>query len=244
MVLTKRNSSELSKSLQNKFLYDNDINSIHILLNLYDIEDNIGKIYPRYSAMSLLKKNINKFLSGREGMELASKNLSELIHEDINRLELYIYLEGYRTGYKALKFANILEKLTLRHFDVATLYRMNYLYRYNCNYDDVRRFKNQIYSYILKDVKNIELFKSTTYKYCSAIIKPKVLCLNGYLDNQVKMEYDEDGPVFSYEGEPFTKKELNILYKRIVKMIYRDAARLYKDAFWDGLNDRVLNRYK
>lgn len=244
MVMTKRNTSEISKSLQNKFLYDSDLNSIHILLNLYEIEENIGKIYPRYTSMSELKKSIFRFMHSRVGAELSSKNLSELVHEDLNRLELYIYLEGYKMGYRALKPANTLEKLTLNHIDISKLYRMNYLFQYSCEYEDVKKYKNQLYMYIQRDIRNTELFKTTIYKYCNAVLKLKVFCLNGYLDNQLTLDYDENGPTFIYESEPFTKRELSVLYKKLTRMIYTESMKLYKNAFWDGLNDRVLNRYR
>ena len=47
----------------------------------------------------------------------------------------------------------------------------------------------------------------------------------------------EDNPLL-------TLNELNAIYKEIVKVVLRNGMKLYKDAYWYGLNDRVLERYR
>ena len=44
MALTNDTFCDLYEGLKHNFLFKNDLNSIHILLNLYDIEDNIRNI--------------------------------------------------------------------------------------------------------------------------------------------------------------------------------------------------------
>lgn len=47
------------------------------------------------------------------------------------------------------------------------------------------------------------------------------------------------------EGDTIlTLNELDYIYKEILKLILKGGLRLYKEAYWYGLNDRVLKRYR
>ena len=99
MVLAKIDLWEIYEGLQYNFLYNNDINSIHILLNLYDLEDNMTNICPKYISTKEIRKKVKRLLIYRKDRQLISNNITLLVHEDIDRLELILYLEGYKDGY-------------------------------------------------------------------------------------------------------------------------------------------------
>ncbi len=62
MVLAKENLGQLYDGLKYNFLYNNDINSIHILLNLYDLEDNMINICPKYITTREIRKKNQKII--------------------------------------------------------------------------------------------------------------------------------------------------------------------------------------
>lgn len=244
MLVNKKENIQISKSLKRKFLYENDINSMHLLLNLYEIEDDLGSIYPEYISLGGLRKSLTKFLRGRKGYELAAKNLSELIHDDINRFELYIYLESYRFGYKSTKFVNQIEKILLSVMDVKVLYTKKY-YKYNVvNNEELVNFEAEIKEAIRHEIETNNTFRRLTNTFTKKIIKNKLLELNKYLDRQLTMVEGENRTMIQYESRPFKREELIILYRKICKMLHEDALRIFMDAYWNGLIDKVLSRYK
>ena len=86
---------DIKKYLIANFLFKGDLDSINILLNLYNVYESIENIYPRYVTLENLRKDIIKIYRQKEGIELIARNLSSLIHDDINRLELYLYSVSY-----------------------------------------------------------------------------------------------------------------------------------------------------
>lgn len=244
MALANKNISNVYDELIHKFLYKNDINSIHILLNLYDIEDNITNICPRYITISKLKKRINNFLKGRKDNHFISLNLSQLIHEEINRLELYIYLEGYKHGYYNNYWANLLEKITLKNICAEKLYELKYLYHFGINIPEIVDIKKQINKDIHKNEKSNKVLYAKVVKYSNTLLKRKVFNLNNFLDKQLTIDYDSDEYRIKDDEKLLNFDELNNIYKETVKVVLKNCLSLYKDAYWYGLNDRVLKRYR
>ena len=155
MALSDSKVSDIYEGLKYKFLFNNDINCIHILLNLYELEDNINNIVPSYISIKRLRKNIRKALKDRRGNHLIAYNLGELIHEDINRLELLIYLEGYKAGYLNKKHINDLENITLRYFSISELYNKRYLFNFDSSIEEVNNFKTDIYKSFLEEKQTL-----------------------------------------------------------------------------------------
>ena len=184
MALVNKNMSSIYDGLIHKFLYKNDINSIHILLNLYDIESNITNICPKYITISKLKKRINNFLKERKDNHFISLNLSQLIHDEINRLELYIYLEGYKYGYYNNYWVNKVEKITLKNMCVEKLYDLKYLYHFGTNIPEIIDVKKQVSKDIHEDEKANKFLYDKVVKYSNTILKRKVLNLNSFLDRK------------------------------------------------------------
>lgn len=232
------------EGLKYKFLYKNDIDCIHILLNLYDLEDNITNIYPKYISINNLKKHIGRLLKDKSSNHLISLNLGQLIHEDINRLELYIYLEGYKQGYFNNKWVNTLEKATVENIAIDELYNMKHLYHFDTSELHILDIKTSLTEEIQEDEKHSNFLYNTITRYCDNVIKQKVLNLNKFLDKQLKIEYDSIMYNIKEDNNLLTLSELNNIYKEILKIVLKDGLKLYRDAYWYGLNDRVLKRYR
>lgn len=239
---------DISKFLVERFLYDNDSEALNILLNIYEIESSVNNINPEYLSLNVLKKDILKFLVHKEGKELIAYNLSQLIHSDINRFELFLYLEGYKSGLNSIKDVNKLEILTYRYFNVEDLYSRKKLFNYEYNNPEVLNLK---YS-ILNDLKNNYKFKrhifDIVFKFNLKVIKRKVFDLNKHLDKQIVFNFDYNEAIndvkFKETNSFLNKKELYGLNRKILRFLVFDGVRIFENAFWDGVNDKVMKRYK
>ena len=244
MALANNHIYSIYDGLIYKFLYKNDINCIHILLNLYDLEENITNIRPKYISIHHLKKYICKFLKKRKGNHFISLNLGQLIHEDINRLELFIYLEGYKHGYMNNYWVNILEKITLKNISFEQLYKSKYLYHFETKVEQISDVKSLIYEEIQENEKQNKFLYNIIGSYSENILKGKVLSLNKFLDKQLTIDYNARLYNIKEDDGFLTLDELNKIYKEVLKIILKDGYKLYKEAYWYGLNDRVLKRYR
>ena len=244
MAIANNDTCSIYDGLIYKFLYKNDINCIHILLNLYDLEENITNICPKYVSIHHLKKHISKFLKKRKGNHFISLNLGQLIHEDINRLELFIYLEGYKHGYFNNYWVNILEKITVKNIPLDQLYKSKYLYHFDNKIKQVSDIKTLVNKEIQENEKKNKYLYNTIRDYCNKLLKGKVFSLNKYLDKQLTIEYNSKMYSIKEDDSLLTLDELYSIYKEIVKIVFKDGLKLYKEAYWYGLNDRVLRRYR
>lgn len=244
MALSNKNVFDLYEGLKYNFLFNNDINCIHILLNLYDLEDNIRNIFPKYVSIRNLRKNIKRALRKRRGNQLIALNLSNLVHEEINRLELFLYLEGYKLGYMNIRCVNELERLTLNYHSLEYLYNNKYLFHFETSNQDILELKVKINNELNQEEKSNKNLYNIIYKYASNVIKPKVFSLNKYLDKQMTIDYNSDNINFKEDITLLTKDDLNCIYIELVGIVLRNGFKLYKDAYWYGLNDRVLKRYR
>lgn len=244
MAACTNDAYNLYDGLKHNFLYNNDINCIHILLNLYDLEDNIRNIYPKYISIKHLRSRISRCLKDRNGNQLIAKNLGELIHEDINRLELFLYLEGYKQGFYNKKIVNLLESITVKYFSIDDLYSLKYLFHFENNNEEVLELKATIYNDLdLDEFKDHYIYENIK-KYTSTIMKTKIFSLNKYLDKQLTIDYSSNMGNIKEDATLLTREDLNSIYSEVLKVIIKNGIMLYKDAFWNGLNDRVLKRYR
>ena len=243
MVLAKVNLYEIYEGLQYNFLYNNDINSIHILLNLYDLENNMTNICPKYISTNEIRKKVKKVLKNRKDKQLISNNIALLIHEDIDRLELILYLEGYKNGYYHSKWVNILEDEAIKHYSVDEIYEKNFLFHYDTSTKDIKKVKDNFELEIDDEEKETAYLHNFINTYCEKVVKRKIFNLNMYIDKQLTIEYNHDKMNIQEEGSYLSTNELNKIYKLVVKTIIKNTIRMYKDASWFGVNDKVLNRY-
>jgi len=244
MALSNSKAHNLYEKLKYNFLFNNDINCIHILLNLYELENNINNIFPKYVSLNYLRRQIRRLLKDRRGNHLIAYNLGQLIHEDINRLELFMYLEGYKQGYLNNRVANSLESKVIKHFSISELYNMKYLVHFDSSIVEINKLKAKIFADLRKEEKKNKQLENIISNYTSNVIKSKVLSLNKYLDKQLAIDYDSQSPNIREDEALLTLDELKNIYKEVEKIILRNGKKLYYDAYWNGLNDRVLERYK
>jgi len=244
VALANKGFFGIYNGLIHKFLYNSDINSIHILLNLCDLEDNITNISPKYISIHKIKKHINRFLKNKKGNHFISLNLGQLIHDDINRLELYIYIEGYRNGYFNNQFVNRLEKLSIESIPLEDLYKRKYLYHFKQNPPQVKSLQEIIFNELSKKEKKSKKLYENIKEYSDDVMKRKVLSLNKYLDKQLTIECDIRHYTIKEDYSLLTLEELNRIYDEVFKMVFRSGLKLYKEAYWYGVNDRVLKRYR
>lgn len=244
VVLAEQNRN-LSNSLKKKFLYNNDINSINLLINIYETEENIGNIFPQYLSMGDLKTIVKGSLRGRPGKDLAAKNISELIHNDINRFELLVYLEAYKSGYHSIKYVNKIEKIVLSTCGIKSIYTKKYIRDKLYNNSDINSIKKELVEYFKEDTKTNESFRRLIMTYSKRILRPKIYNINQYLDKQIKMVESEEGrTVLKYESKPFTRMELSRLYIKMLNLIIEDSVKIMADAYWSGIIEKVLRRYR
>ncbi|MFR7872461.1 hypothetical protein [Peptoniphilus sp. HMSC062D09] len=235
---------DIKKYLIANFLFKGDLDSINILLNLYNVYESIENIYPRYVTLENLRKDIIKIYRQKEGIELIARNLSSLIHDDINRLELYLYLEGYRLGFNSKKHINLLEIITLKFLTIDELYNRNKLFQYEFKNEEVLSFKKLVFKDIRKD-RQIRIFiKSTLSDVKKRLLNDKINNINNHLDMQLIFKSEDDNVKIKEVDSYLTEKEIETLNNKISKFLYIDGFRIFRNGFWDGVNDRVLKRYK
>ena len=64
------------------------------------------------------------------------------------------------------------------------------------------------------------------------------------MDKQLTIDYNSDIANIKEDGSLLTKNDLSSIYREVKKVIIRNGLKLYKDAYWNGLNDGVLKRYR
>lgn len=229
--------------LLDKFLLDGDVDSMNILLNSYNIEDSINTITPSYISLKHLKKDLVSFLKHKEGKELLAYNISNVIHDDINKFELAIYLEGYRAGFNSKAHVDIVESLAFSIYDLNTIYTCKKLFKSSVLPPEVQKVKNKVFADVDKLGYPKKKIKDIVKKLDFKLLRKKIYMMNSFLDKQL-MFSDNPEEGFIELGNALTRNELLGLNKKIIKFMLRDGLRVYKNAFWDGVNDRVLKRYK
>ncbi len=243
MALAENKLENICESLKFNFLYNNDINSIHILLNLYDIEKRMVNISPTYVSAGDIKKRVKRVLSYRKDREILASNIIDLIHEDIDRFELVFNIEGYTNGYYNIKAVNTLEEKIIMNYPLEDLYENKYNFSYDIDDLDILNVRYSVFKEIeIRELRE-ENMKDFTDMYCDEFIKSKVYRLNENLDRQLRLDF-KDGEIILNEERTFLSiKELNNIYQIITSTIYDNIQEIYKDASWYGINDRLLNRY-
>lgn len=244
MTVCTNEDYDIYDGLKHNFLYNKDANCIHMLLNLYDLEENIRNIYPKYISIKYLRSHIAKFFKDRAGNQMIAKNLGELIHEDINRLELFLYMEGYKYGFYNKPMANSLESLTIKYYSIEELYSLKYLFHFENTNEEILEFKESIYAKLEHDDCQNSYLYDGIKNYISVIIKTKIFSLNKYLDKQLTIDYSSNLGNIKEDSTLLTKEDLNGIYNEVFKIVIKNGMKLYKDACWNGLNDKVLKRYR
>lgn len=243
MEASSSKTHDMYRGLRDKFLFSNDINSIHILLALYDLEENISNIYPKYMSKNDIKRKIKLVLNNRENSDIISSALSDVIHEDVNRLELCFYLEGYKYGYNNKKWANILEKKALDLFGLEEIYERLHLFHFDTSDKQVNELKKRCKREIEYIERRDKYIESLVYTFANKIIKKKIVELDRYINKQLRINFDCDDIEISEEKYYLQEEEIDRVYISIVNALVKKMKIIYKEAFWYAVNDKVLGMY-
>ncbi|MBS6524559.1 MAG: hypothetical protein KH322_00900 [Peptoniphilaceae bacterium] len=238
------NFVDMKAKLTQKFLYGADSSAMQLLLNLYDLEEKIHNIFPSYVSMKNLKKDILSFLRRKENRALFANSLTDAIYDDINRFELVMYLAGYKCGYSAASEANELEVIALRHIDLCHLFERKALFHYDVEYEDVRRFRKEAINRHMYSIGGGAPIQEQARRFSKAVLKRKVLTLNHYVDRQLQMDFQSPKKLYRESDYVLTREELVGLNRKLKNFLYRDGLRIYLSAYWCGINDSVLRRYR
>ncbi len=230
LAIAKENYYNIYEKLEHKFLYNNDLNSIHILLNLYDLDKNIKNIHPKYISSDRVRKSISNILEFNENGEEIASIISRVLHEDISRLELYICIEGYKNGYFNKRLANKLENITIENISCDRLYNKEYLHHFDTSSNEIVRAKYKLYRELDENLESKEIY-SLISDYNRLVIETKLLNINSDLEKEMEIE-------------PLAPKEIEDVIENVFKIILDSTSSIYKESYWYGLNDRVLKRYR
>src|SRR5690606_18404366 len=124
------------------------------------------------------------------------------------------------------------------------LYKKNYLYHFDLNNKQAKRIRELIEQKLDEIENKSKDLQNHIIKYCENILKGKILSLNRYLDKQLTIDYNLKTYSIKEDYSLLTLEELNYIYNEVVKVVLKSGFKLYKEAYWYGLNDRVLKRYR
>lgn len=234
---------DIYQGLTHKFLYNNDLNSIYMLLALYDMEENISNICPIYTYSKDIKYKIKNILKDREDAEVISQNLSVIVNEDMNKLELCFYLEGYKHGFNSPKHINYLEDKTLKLLSVKDIYEAKYLFHFDIKNKIIVEFKEECFKFLENRNENNKHIEELINTFTNQVIKKKISNLGDYVERQLKINFDVYNFSIDEVDYNLTEEEIDRLYKLMLKTLTVHLKKVYKEAFWYAINDKVLMRY-
>lgn len=241
MIQEAKNSMTLQKGLEYRFLYHDDPTSIHLLLALLENDMKIKRLKPKYMCMKALKRSLGRIFAHREDKREMAAAIYKSINNDINRLELAIYLESYAFGYKDLQWVNMLEAAAIKSIPIEELYNRNVLFHTNMN-NEALVVKNRLLVYLDGDKEQGKHIKKITYTYCERVIKDKVFALNNTVNRQLAFDLNQS-IIKIKEDSYISRQELGKIYGRIYMSCIKSMYRIYKEAYWFGINDKVISRY-
>lgn len=233
---------DIYQGLTDKFLYNNDLNSIYMLLALYDIEENISNICPIYTYSKDIRHKIKNILKNREDAEVISQNLSIIVNEDMNKLELCFYLEGYKHGFNSPKYINYLEDKTLSLLNIKDIYDARYLFHFDNN-SSIIEFKEECFKYLDNENEKNKHMEELITTFTSKVIKKKISNLGDHVERQLKINFDIYNFSIGEVNYDLSMEEIDKLYRLILKTLTTHLKKIYKEAFWYAINDKVLMRY-
>ncbi|QQK07812.1 hypothetical protein [Miniphocaeibacter halophilus] len=241
MHLEKKRDNFLKEELKANFLYQDDIDSLYLLLSIIENDYKCNTLKPKYSCTKKILRTISNFFKEREDVEEITSASMKILNEDLSRMEFAVYLEAYRIGYDDLNAVNAFENFVLSKIPAESLKNRRKLF-HNYKNKEIKDLKKHI-AYNIKDYIVFEKYlKELITKYCDSVIKDNVFSLNKYLDKQLLFKFDGIN-TYIVEERFLTRKELELLYEKIVRSYLRSIKYLCKEALWYGINDKVLSRY-
>lgn len=241
MALPIKNIRKLHKSLEHNFLYNNDLNSMHLLLSMLENEVRLKKVRPKYICMSGIRRSITRTLLYRRDYHLIIRTLNKLINNDVNRLELSIYIDSYTAGYHDDAWADRIERYAINNLPASSLKDTTILFHEKTS-PEINSMRQDLNDYL--DAGNIlnDRIKRFVFTYSEKIIKKKIYMINERLDEQLMISCTDGDKIVSEETF-LTIPELTNIYQKVLSALVKNVIKIYRHSYWCGVNDRVLNRY-
>lgn len=243
MAVVTSKTWDIYEGLKERFLFKNDFNSIYILLTLYDLEENISNIYPKYFSTKTINRKIKRILSNKNNGKSIAHNIAIIVNEDVNRLELCFYLEGYKYGYCNNRWVNILEEKALGIYGVNGIYKNKNLFHFDVSNRDIKKIKTKFIKEIDNKENREKNIEDLVYTFANKVIKKKIYNIDNYIHKQLKLNFDLYD--FSIEEEKYNLRdeEADKIYHCIVNTLIKNLKQIFKEAAWYALNDKVIKRY-
>lgn len=239
---TNLQNNEVEKKLEYKFLYNNDIDSIHILLSVLENKYDYFNIKPKYTLMKYVSYGLYRTLAFRKDREAILHTLKILINDDINRIELSVNIEAYSNGFYSHEYVDKIERLALKYYPVIALENRRKLF-HNSKIEEVKYAKDEIFYALEENSLVFDNIEKIARYFCSENLRAKVYSINEYMSSQLVIDENNLG-VLKLEGKMLTLQELNKIYDKLEEQLVRNMKNVYKMYFWYGINDSVLKRYQ
>lgn len=238
MIRTNKN---FEQSLEYQFLYNDDPNSIFLLLSWLDNKNLCDNLVPKYSVTKALLTGLRRSIRNRDDKKSIVDGINRLVSDDLNRLELAFVIKAYRNAFYNYRLIDKLEELALSEFTPSQLANTQLLF-HNHKSEKVQAFKDQMIKE-LYDNKDIFMAEKYANDFLDKFIKKKIFRVNYYMDKQMVVDYNNTG-IFKLEGKSLSIKELKHIYEKSKFYINRSLKEAYCQQYWYSLNDCVLKRYQ
>lgn len=235
-------SDKLRKNLEDKFLYDDDLSALYLMLDIIQRENETQSCKPVYLVNNRISKMLEHHLSYRRDKYNIIKAIIGLIGDDVNKLELTYYVQAYSIGFNEKYYCDQLEYFLLRHFPASSI--RDFLANKGRSPEII--LDASINKLIANIKKSYEIFESQDIiikNYCEVILKDKILKINSSLDKQLVFKTINKKTYISEESK-LNPWQIDNLYKKIIQQLKLSLKKSTDDAIWNGLNDRLLLRYK
>ncbi|NLM06311.1 MAG: hypothetical protein GX219_05260 [Tissierellia bacterium] len=228
----------LYSGLLEKFLYNKDHDCVYNIFDMDLSEGHYKNLSPSYKMVKNIRRRLSYFFRDVENKTEIVNYISKEIGEDINRLEVYLNIIAHNLGYSNTSEANKLEIKMVRGISN----NQDCLF-FELENEEVDNFKKKLLSKLIHDERNTENIKEIVRNFSNTLIKKKIYSLNSREVGQLILKYDDTGYSISDLPELVTRDEIDELYKRIFRSMYKNAVKVYEEAYWQGLIDRVMARY-
>lgn len=230
------------RELEFNFLYQNDPDAMHLLLSLLENKSSYINLRPKYTCTVRVLKRLKREFRKRRDAEFVIQTFRKVVNDDLNRIDLAIYIKGYEWGYRSSHWTDMLERMALRKVSMDTLYYDRILF-HSSDDPDILTIKQSAFTLINRNEKDNHYFKRVVGAYLEEMVKDKIFHFNDHFDRQIALDLDRPGG-YIYAGEMLSEEELQRAYKIISQSLYEGINQVFKKAAWYGINDAVLNRYR
>lgn len=232
---------QIEKGLEHSFLYESDAASIHILLSILDHRHRYSNLKPKYTLMKRINTALRRSLKERKDREYVIAALRRLINDDVNRLEMAVVIDAYIKGYNRAYWVDLIERLALEYHEPDELSRLPMLFQ-NAKDGKAAGLRSRLYHELSETTDGFRDLRKLCSGYCNKVLRARIYGLNACTDKQIVLDFDNPARL-KLEGESLTTRDLKDIYSKCNRYLYRNITKVYKEAFWNGINDAVLERY-